>query len=89
MPKKYNCKHGLDNKQEIEARRLRVKLESGDKATLAKYHEMWEKWVHTHFRKFTEYLHLNYIVYYSAYVRACNNMGEDVIYGQIANYCEE
>ena len=69
MAKKINCKDGLDKKQEIEARRLRVKLEQGDEETLAKYHEIYVAWYNSKVPHFADFLKEQDIIYYSAYVR--------------------
>ena len=86
MAKKINCKHGLDRKQEIEARRLRVKLEVGDESVLAKYHLLWENWFKAPSMSFETYIQQNNIVYFSAYVRACDSIGGHVIFNRIATY---
>ncbi|MBQ8043784.1 MAG: hypothetical protein IJ272_06520 [Clostridia bacterium] len=69
MAKKINCKHGLDKKQEIEARRLRVKLEQGDEETLAKYHKIYVAWYYSKEPNFADFLKRQDIIFYSAYAR--------------------
>lgn len=69
MAKKINCKHGLDRNQEIEARRLRIKLEQGEEETLAKYHEIYVAWCKSKEPHFADFLKNQDIICYSAYVR--------------------
>lgn len=69
MAKKINCKHGLDKKQEIEARRLRVKLEQGDEETLARYHKIYVAWCNSKQPHFADFLKEQDIICYSAYAR--------------------
>ncbi len=74
MAKKINCKHGLDKKQEIEARRLRVKLEQGDEETLARYHKIYVVWRESKEPNFEEFLKKQDIICYSAYARITDEM---------------
>ena len=69
MAKKINCKDGLDKKQEIEARRLRVKLEQGDEADIAQYHEIYVEWYNSKEPHFADFLKRKDIIAYSAYAR--------------------
>lgn len=85
MGKKINCKHGLDNKQEIQARRLRANLEQGDKDVITEYKKLWEEWFDEPKMGFLEFLQKRDVVYYSAYIRAAQNQGLYVIYSKIAN----
>ena len=85
MSKKINCKHGLENKQEIQARRLRVKLEQGNTEVIAEYKKFWQDWFVEPKTGFLEYLQKKDIVYYSAYLRASQTQGMNVIYSKIAN----
>lgn len=84
MVKQTNCKHGLNKMQEIRARRLRCKLEEGEKETIEQYNKFWQEWHSAHGVSFSTYLKENDVVFYSAYVRACQQKGEQVIYRQIA-----
>ena len=79
MSKKINCKHGLDKKQEIEARRLRVKLEIGDRQVLKEYKKIWNEWFNCPKIGFTDFLKERHLVYYSAFVRACATQGIEKI----------
>ena len=45
MGKKINCKHGLTHKQEIEARRLRRKIEENDEAIMKEIANLKQKWL--------------------------------------------
>ena len=45
MEKKINCKHGLTHKQEIEARRLRRKIEENDADTMKEIASLKKKWL--------------------------------------------
>lgn len=45
MGKKINCKHGLTNKQEIEARRLKAKIEENDTETMAEISKLRKEWI--------------------------------------------
>jgi len=45
MAKKINCKHGLTYKQEIEARRLRQKIEANDEETMKEIARIKKKWL--------------------------------------------
>lgn len=83
MAKKINCKHGLNHKQEIEARRLRVKLDRGDKETLEKYHNFWLEWFKLPNKPFKIFLKERDLVYYSAYIRACQFNEEQKIFTSI------
>jgi len=85
MGKKINCKHGLDKKQEIQARRLRLKLEQGDNEIIAEYKKFWQEWFVEPKTGFLEFLQKKDIVYYSAYIRASQTQGMNVIYSKIAN----
>lgn len=69
MAKKINCKHDLDKKQEIQARRLRVKLEAGENETLETYHRLYIAWWESKEPHFADFLKKQDIVYYSAYTR--------------------
>lgn len=69
MAKKINCKHGLDRKQEIEARRLRVKLEQGDEETLERHHKLYVAWYNSKETHFADFLKKQDFICYSAYTR--------------------
>ena len=56
MASKINCKHGLERKEEIQARRLRVKIESGDAEVLNKIREHYLDWLKRPQSSFDEYL---------------------------------
>lgn len=74
MAKKINCKHGLDKKQEIEARRLRVKLEQGDEETIETYHKLYVAWSNSKEQYFVDFLKRQDLIYYSAYARITDRM---------------
>lgn len=86
MVKKINCKDGLDKKQEIEARRLRVKLEEGDEETLAKYHDIYVAWYNSKEPSFAEFLKNKNIVYASAYARIKDKFKRNEVKLRIINY---
>lgn len=88
MPKKTNCKHGLDRKQEIEARRIRVRLEEGELYTISRYNALWRLWFRAPSMSFEDFLLGKDKVCYSAYVRACDNVGKHTIYTRIATYVD-
>lgn len=85
MGKKINCKHGLDKKQEIQARRLRVKLELGDNEVIVEYKKLWDEWFVEPKTGFVEFLQKRDVVYYSAYLRASQTQGMATIYTKISN----
>lgn len=86
MGKKINCKHGLDNKQEIQARRIRAKLEQGDNETIVEYKNLWDEWFVEPKTSFLEFLQKKDLVYYSAYIRASQIHGMATIYYKISNF---
>jgi len=86
--KKTNCRHGLNRKQEIEARRIREKLEESDKQIMAEYHKMWEEWNKKPYTSFAEYVKKHSLTYYSAYIRACQNSDAHSVYRKIVLYNE-
>lgn len=69
MAKKINCKHGLDKKQEIEARRLRVKLEQGEHETISRYHSFYIDWCKSKEPHFADFIKKQDVICYSAYAR--------------------
>ena len=69
MAKKINCKDGLDKKQEIEARRLRVKLEQGEQEAISRYHNLYVAWYYSKVPNFADFLKEQDIIFYSAYAR--------------------
>ena len=79
MKSKINCKHGLDRKQEIQARRLRVKLEQGDEQVFKEYKKIWKEWFDCPKGGFTNYLEERHPVHYSAFMRACSTIGIEEI----------
>ena len=42
--KKINCKHGLNNSEEIQARRIKHQLEAGDETYIQLIRELYNKW---------------------------------------------
>lgn len=86
MAKKINCKDGLDKKQEIEARRLRVKLEQGDEETIARYHKLYVAWYNSKEPHFADFLKERDIIYYSAYVRITEKIMLDKVKKRIMFY---
>lgn len=82
MSKKINCKHGLDKRDEIEARRLKTKILAEDKNTLFCYHMLWIK-SSTFEKTFEDFLKEENIVLYSAYVRACQAKDKNFIFDAI------
>ena len=71
MAKTINCKHGLDRKQEIEARRLKDKLEAREKETVTMFHNLYEEYKNSQSSyTFDEFLKERDMVAYSAYARA-------------------
>lgn len=83
MGKKINCRHELDKKQEIQARRLRVKLDNKDPETLHQYYLLWLNWLEISGISFKEFLKQKDVVYYSAYIRSCKLHGERNVLLQI------
>lgn len=81
---KINCRHGLDKIQEIQARRIRAKLEAEEKETIEKYRRLWKAWSSVSKMSFEQYLVSQDVVVYSAYIRACQRKGKQVIYSKIA-----
>ena len=77
MGKKINCKHGLDRKQEIQARRIKEKIIKFDEDIFNEYYLYRNEWLKSHSNvSFKEFLKQKNIVHYSAYVRACSVHGE-------------
>lgn len=70
MIKNINCKHGLDKKQELEARRIRKNLEAREPETVKQYHDIFVEHKEKGEGTFEEYLMKKDIVLYSAYERA-------------------
>ena len=70
MIKHINCKHGLDKNQELEARRIRTKLEARDNETLKVYNKLYMEHKEVGKGSFEEFLKEKDIVLYSAYERA-------------------
>lgn len=83
MIRKINCKHGLEKRQELDARRLREKLEEGDKDAIQLFHTLYLESVAIPNRTFEAYLKEKNKVYYSAYVRAVERCGKIVIHKKI------
>ena len=83
MAKKINCKHGLEPKEEIEARRLKDKLIRKDKETIAEVKETFKKWVTSgEDIPFIMFLKGSNKVMASAIVRACqeqDNFFESIV----------
>ena len=75
MKKKINCKHGLDIKQEMEARRIRNKLEHRDKDVLKEFRDMFEEYLkQPRTYSYIMFLKNKNLVYYSVLLRI---MGEE------------
>lgn len=83
MIRKINCKHGLEKRQELDARRLREKLEEGDKDTIQLFHTLYLESVAIPNQTFEVYLKEKNNVYYSAYMRAVERCGKIVIHKKI------
>ena len=64
--KKINCKHGLTNKEEIEARRLKNKLLENDKEVIAQMEMLFLEWLKEDRSK--EYMP----IYFSWYIKEKN-----------------
>lgn len=79
MAKKINCKDGLDKKQEIEARRLRVNLENYYRETIKAYHKLYVDWYNSKEPHFADFLKKQDIVYYSAYMRITDPFKKAVV----------
>ena len=80
MKKKINCKHGLSNKEEIEARRLKAKLLSCDKETHKALREHIKQWIITReTQEFEDHLKNKDIVFYSAWLRFSKTVGISAI----------
>ena len=84
MARKINCKHGLDKRQELQARRLRVKLEASDSETLETYHKLYMEYLEAPRESFESFLKNKNIVYYSAISRVVKAQGNKSIYDKIA-----
>lgn len=56
MAKKIHCKHGLEGKEEIEARRLRRKLEIGDEELEKEIKALYAKWFEKPNKSFLNWL---------------------------------
>lgn len=67
---KMNCKHGLDRKQEIQARRLRQKIEEGNYGDLKeRLFDLYSKYGLKICGSFYDYIKENDLVLYSAFER--------------------
>ena len=72
--KKINCKHGLNEREEIEARRLKNKLTEGDKETRKIIRKYMSDWLNSDKNTdFREYLRKNDKIAWSAWIRFCTN----------------
>ena len=69
--KKINCKHGLERRQEIEARLLRRRLEQDpvDEETFLKVKEYFKEYKKSGKQTFFDFLKKKDIVMYSAMLR--------------------
>lgn len=56
MAKKIHCKHGLDRREEIEARRLRRRLEIGDIELSQEVKNLYAEWFKKPTKSFTNWL---------------------------------
>lgn len=72
--KKINCKHGLDRKQEIEARRFKNviigKTTEREDLLNKRLSRMFEEFIQTKNDSWYNYIKVNDIVIYSAFERA-------------------
>ena len=73
--KKINCRHGLNERQELEARKLRIKLEEGESTTLELYNSLYKSWFSSNEPSFISFLIEKNMVYYSALKRAIKHKG--------------
>ena len=81
--KKINCKHGLTQKQEIEARRLKQKIEANDPEVWKEIIKLREKWLEEAEGEmfFLNYLSKNgHTVLYSAILRIKDKIVIEKIY---------
>jgi len=81
--KKINCKHGLDAKQEVTARRLSKKIEDVDTETISLYRGLYKEYFLAPKESFESYLKRKDAVYYSAFIRAADRIGKFEIYKYI------
>ena len=56
MAKKIHCKHGLDGREEIEARRLLRKLETGDETLVNEVKTLYITWINKPSKPFLNWL---------------------------------
>lgn len=76
MNKKINCRHGLNNKEELEARRLKNKLLSGDREAHKIIKDVMRDWLSTRGSiSFEEYLKERDKVLYSSWKRFSSKVG--------------
>ena len=69
--KKINCKHGLERKQEIQARRLKEKISTGNyEEIFDRLKELYNEYKNQISGSFYDYIKENDIVIYSAFERA-------------------
>lgn len=59
MAKKINCKDGLDYKEEIEARKLRIRLEEGDEELIKEIRALYQYWFKKPCQGFLQWLYIN------------------------------
>ena len=73
--KKINCKDGLSWQEEMQARKIREKLENNDVNTLKELNELYLKWCYSPNVDFLQWLKLNgQMVWFSALKRIKNWM---------------
>lgn len=83
--KNTKCKHGLNEIQEIEARKLRSKLAIGDLETIKMFHNMLLDYLKNSKGSYPEYIKEKDPVYYSAFIREAERVGPKELYQKICN----
>lgn len=59
MKKKINCKDGLDYKEEVQARKMRWKIEEGDKELIEEVRNLYHEWYKKPNQGFLQWLYIN------------------------------
>ena len=83
--KKINCRHDLNETQELEARKLKKKLAEGDVATLQVYRDMFLEYVKNSSGPYVDFIKLKNPVYYSALISEMERIGPKETYYKILN----
>lgn len=85
MVKKINCKHGLDKKGEIEARKVKRKIIEREAEVIQRVRKLFEGYKNSKMPSFEDYLKRADQIYYSALKRLFEAEGEAAIMVSLLN----